>query len=123
MLQFIKDLPSHVAGVHATGEVRDEDFERVLVPLLDERINSYGRINFLLILDTNVSNFTAGALWKDLKLVLKHYRQWKKIAIVTDQKEVELFIDVFRFIIPGKSRFFPFNKLDEAVRWVSANNQ
>jgi len=119
MLQFIKDLPSHVAGVHATGEVGDEDFEQVLVPLLNELVNSHRKINFLLVLDTNVSNFTWAALWKDLKLGLKHYMQWKRIAIVTDQKGVELISDIFRFIMPGESRGFPLDKLDEAVRWVS----
>ncbi|WP_183573126.1 STAS/SEC14 domain-containing protein [Mucilaginibacter sp. X5P1] len=119
MLQFIKDLPSHVAGVHATGEVRDEDLERVLAPLLNEQVNSQGKINFLLVLDTKVSSFTWGALWKDLKLGLKHYRQWKRIAIVTDQKGVKLFSDAFKFIIPGKSKGFPLDRLAEAVRWVS----
>lgn len=119
MLQFIKDLPSHVAGVHATGEVRDEDFEKVLTPLLNEMANNHGRINFLLVLDTKVSNFTWGALWKDLKLGLRHYRQWKKIAIVTDQKGVKLFSYVFRLILPDKSKCFPLDKLDEALRWVS----
>ena len=120
MLQFIKDLPSHVAGVHATGEVRDEHFEQVLTPLLNELLNNQEKINLLLVLDTNVSNFTWGALWKDLKLGLKHYMQWERIAIVTDQKSVELFSNIFRFMIPGKSRGFPLDKLDEAVRWLSA---
>jgi hypothetical protein len=122
MLQFIKDLPPHVIGVHAVGTVDDEDLEKVLTPLIDEFAERKGTINYILILDTNISNFTLGALWKDLVLGLKHYRHWKRIAIVTDQKAVEFFSDAFRFIIPGKSRGFPLDKLDEAVRWVSLSD-
>jgi len=112
-------LPPHVVGIHAIGEVTDDDYEQVLMPLLDEMVRRQGEINYILILETNVSNFTMAAWWRDLNLMLKHFTQWKKIAVVTDQKGVEWFSDVFRFFIPGKSRGFSLDKLDEAVQWVS----
>jgi hypothetical protein len=43
-----------------------------------------------------------------------------KIAIVSNQKGVEWFSDLFRFFIPGKSKGFALNELDEAVKWISA---
>ena len=30
MLRYIKDLPDHVVGIHAVGEVTKEDYEKVL---------------------------------------------------------------------------------------------
>lgn len=120
MLRYIKDLPDHVVGIHAAGEVTKEDYEKVLIPRLEELVARQGEINYLLILETDVGNFTAGAWWDDFKLGLKHFTRWNKIAIVTNQKLVEWFSDAFRLFIPGKSRGFSMAELDDAVKWVSA---
>jgi hypothetical protein len=119
MLRFIKDLPEHVVGIHAVGEVNKEDYEKILIPRLDELVKRQGEINYLLILETDIGNFTAGAWWDDFKLGLKHFTKWNKIAVVTDQKGVEWFSDAFRLFIPGKSKGFPLAKVNEAIDWIS----
>ncbi|MCJ8209836.1 STAS/SEC14 domain-containing protein [Mucilaginibacter sp. RS28] len=119
MLQFIKDLPEHVVGIHAIGEVTKEDVEQVLIPRVEELVQKQGEINYLLVLETDVQNWTSGAWYNDVKVGLKNFTQWNKIAVVSDQKIVEWFSDVFRFLIPGKSKGFKLNELDEAVKWIA----
>ncbi|WDF53645.1 STAS/SEC14 domain-containing protein [Mucilaginibacter sp. KACC 22063] len=119
MLQFINDLPEHVVGIHAIGEVTKDDIENVLAPKIDDLVKRQGEINYLLVLETEVQNFTAGALFDDIKVGVKNFTKWNKIAVVSDQKSVEWFSDIFRFFIPGKSKGFPLNQLDEAVKWIS----
>jgi len=119
MLRYIKDLPDHVVGIHAAGEVSKDDYEKVLIPRIEELVRRQGEINYLLILETNVGNFTAGAWWDDFKLGLKHFTQWNRIAVVTDQKGVEWASDALRLFIPGKSRGYPMAELDAAIKWVS----
>lgn len=119
MLRYINDLPPHVIGIHAAGEVSKDDYEKVFVPRLEELIARQGEINYLLILETNVGNFTAGAWWDDFKIGLKHFKKWNKIAVVTDQKGVEWFTDAFTLFIPGKSKGFPMAELDAAIAWIS----
>jgi hypothetical protein len=119
MLRFINNLPSHVVGIHAAGEVTKEDLEKALMPRLDELAKKQGEINYLLVLETGVQNFTAGAWLEDIKAGLKHFTQWNKIAIVSDQKGVEWFTDLVSLVIPGKSKGFPLSQLDKAVTWVS----
>ena len=121
MLQFINGLPPNVVGIHAIGEVTKEDVETVLIPRLDELVRRQGEINYILVLETDVQNFTMGAWWSDLKAGLKNFTKWNKIAIVSDQKAVEWFTHVFRFFIPGKSKGFPLYKLEEAVTWITAD--
>ena len=101
------------------GEVSKEDYEKVFIPRLEEFVARQGEINYLLILETDIGNFTAGAWWDDFMLGLKHFTQWNKIAIVTDQKVVEWLSDVFTVFIPGKSKGFSMAQLDAAVKWVS----
>ena len=119
MLQFIKDLEPHVVGIHAIGEVTKEDMETVLMPRIDELVQRQGEINYLLVLETDVKNFTVGAWWEDLKVGLKNFTKWNKIAVVSDQKGVEWFTDAFRFFIPDKSKGFSIDQLDEAVKWIT----
>ena len=96
-----------------------DDYETVLHPIFEEKLSSIGDINYLLVLETNVSHFTAEAWWRDFKLMLKYYKRWNKIAVVTDQRGVEWFSDVFKFIIPCESKGFPLDRLDEAIIWIS----
>jgi hypothetical protein len=120
MLQFINDLPENIVGIHAIGEVTKEDIDTVLIPRLDDLVKRQGEINYLLVLETDAQNFTAGAWWDDIKVGLKHFTKWKKVAVVTDQKSVEWFTNnIFRFLIPGTSKGFSLEQLDEAVRWIA----
>ncbi|QHS56786.1 STAS/SEC14 domain-containing protein [Mucilaginibacter sp. 14171R-50] len=120
MLQFINDLEPHVVGIHATGEVTKEDIENVLMPRIDELVARQGEINYLLVLDTDVQNWTMGAWWNDIKVGLKNFTKWNKIAVVSDQKGVQWVTDAFRFFVPGNSKGFSLAQLDQAVEWINA---
>ncbi len=120
MLTKIPDLPPYVLGVRATGEVTAHDLENLLVPGLQELVDKYDEIHYLLVLDTGVGNFTAGAWIQDMKVGIKHFTKWKRIAVVTEQSAVETFTDMFSFVVPGVSRGFTHAQLGEAVHWVSA---
>jgi hypothetical protein len=123
MLQFINDLPEHVVGIRATGEVTKDEFDKVIMPRMDELVQRQGEINYILVLQTGVGNFTMGAWWDDVKLGLKHFTKWKKIAIVTDQTFVEKFTDVFSYFVPGESKGYKLTELDDAVKWVSEKEE
>ncbi|WP_461452051.1 SpoIIAA family protein [Mucilaginibacter sp.] len=123
MLQFINDLPAHVVGIHAIGDVTKDDYEKVLLPRIDALVKEQGEINYLLVLETDVSNFSIAAWWEDLKLGFKNFTKWNRIAIVSDQKGVEWFSDAFRIMIPGKSKGFPLSELQDAVTWVSVHDK
>lgn len=123
MLQFINDLPSHVVGIRATGEVSKDDYDKVLIPRLNELVERQGEINYLLVLETDVSNFSVGAWWEDFMLGLKNFTKWHRIAIVSDQKGVEWVTDALSAVIPGKSKGFPLSELQNAITWVSVHDK
>lgn len=120
MLTVLHDLPPHVLGIRATGAVTKQDLDEVLKPALDALYNRTGKINYLLLLETNVSNFTLGAWIDDMILGLKHFTHWNRIAIVTNEKLVEKFSDAFTFMVPGQSKGFTLSELVDAKEWVSA---
>jgi hypothetical protein len=122
MLQQIKDLPPHVIGIRASGEVTKDDMETVLLPKIKELVDREGKINYLLVLETGVQNFTLAAWWDDLKLGIANFTNWHRIAVVSDQKGVEWITDLFRFFVPGTSKGFSLNELEEAKAWVAGED-
>jgi len=120
MLTVIQNLPDHVFGVRASGEVTKDDLKEVLLPGLENLSARYKEIYYLLVLDTDVQNFTAGAWIQDLVAGVKHLSEWKKMAIVSDQKSVEKFTDLFSYVSPGEAKGYEHAELQEAIGWVSA---
>ena len=119
MLTPIANLPPHVFGVKASGDVTAEDLKSVLLPGLKSLTEKYDEIYYILVLATKVENFTAGAWIQDSIAGIKHLAQWKKMAIVSDQKAVENFTDAFSYVTPGEAKGFSLEELDEAIAWVS----
>lgn len=120
MLQIMKDLPQHVVGVRAVGQVNKDDYEQTLVPAIEKAAREYGEINFLMLLETDITNFTYGAWMQDAKISLKHFAKWNKIAIVTDQKVIEKMSHLFSFVSPAEAKGFPVSDVELAKAWVAA---
>jgi hypothetical protein len=118
MLQFINDLPPQVIGIHAYADVKEAEYEDTLIPLFENSIKRFRKIKFVLVLETDIMNFSSGAWCGNVKLGFKYFFRWNKIAIVTDQKLVLGYSDLFKYLIPGKFRRFPLDQLDKAIRWV-----
>jgi len=118
MLTEITGLPDNIFGVRATGEVDSDDLKNVLLPGLKRTSDKFGEIRYLLVLDTDVKNFTAGAWVQDAKAGLKNFTKWEKIAVVTTEKGVEWFTDIFTIATPGASRGFKSEELQEAIDWL-----
>jgi hypothetical protein len=120
MMTLIPNLPSNTVGVKATGEITKEDFNSVVMPAVDALGKRTDKINYLLLLETDISHFEPGAWIKDAIMGFKHLFKWNKVAIVTDQKAVEKFTDIFSYAVPGEYKGFSTTELEEAKAWVSA---
>lgn len=119
MLELIPGLPEHVVGVRATGEVHKDDLETVLIPALDRQVEQYDAIYYLLLLETDIRNWDLGAWISDAKAGIKHLTKWTKIAVVTDQENVQRFTDLFSKITPGEARGYPLAALETAKAWLA----
>jgi len=116
----MKDVPPDVVGVRVLGQVTKEDYEQTLVPALDKVAKEFNHINFLMVFETDIKNFTYGAWMQDAKVSLKHFAKWNKIAVVSDQKIVEKIAHVFSFISPAESKGFAASDVEIAKAWVAA---
>ena len=119
MITLIPDLPPYVAGFHATGLVTKLDYEIVVIPKVDFVYKTYGKINFLLWIDTDISHYTAGAWIDDALVGLKHFTHWHKIAIISHQGTIKKITNFLGPLIPGETKGFKTDELLNAIQWIA----
>ena len=107
----------------ASGNVTKEDFENLVIPCVKANVNTFHELNFILLLDTDIDNFTAGAWFQDVLLGLKNIMEWNRAAIVTDQEGVQNFTDIFSVLMPGEFKSFPVEDLENAIFWCANGNE
>ena len=119
MILYLEDLPANVAGFKAVGEITEVDFTEIVMPKVQALINKTDKLNYLLVLETSLKNFSFGAWLKDALMGIKYVTKWNRAAIVTDVDAIRKFTDIFSIFIPGEFRGFEHKELQEAIDWVS----
>jgi hypothetical protein len=119
MIQLINDVPKNMVGFLATGNVTERDFSQVVMPKVRDLVQRTGLLNYMLVLDTSVKNFTMGAWIKDAFMGVKHLCRWNRAVIVTDVKSIARFTKVFSFLMPGEFRAYKHKDILKAVEWAS----
>ena len=123
MITIINDAPENVAAFNATGDVTKEDFENLVIPYVKNKVEQFDELNYLLYLDTDLSNFTMGAWLQDALLGIKNLSKWNRCAIVTDKEGVQNFTDIFSVLMPGEFKSFPKENLYNALYWCENGNE
>lgn len=123
MISRIHNLPANMVGFTANGEITENDFNNTVIPDVDELVKRTGKINYMLVLETPLSNFSAGAWIKDAVMGLKHITKWNRAAIVSDNESIRKFTDVFSIFIPGEFRGFEHKDIQSAIYWASEEEE
>jgi hypothetical protein len=119
MIQHLENLPKNIVGFKAVGEITEKDFSDTVMPKVKALINETDKLNYLLVLETSLSNFTIGAWMKDAMMGIKNLTKWNRVAIVSDVEAIRNFTNFFSYLIPGEFKGFEHKALQEAIDWVS----
>ncbi len=119
MITRIKELPDNMVGFLATDEVSAKDFIDVVMPEVEKFIEEKDKLNYMLVIETDLSKFTAGAWFKDAMLGVKTLTKWNRAAIVYDSEIVQDFTEIFSKIMIGEFKGFDKKDYDTAVKWTS----
>jgi hypothetical protein len=119
MIEFLEGFPENVIAVAAKGRVTVEDYDKKLIPRVEETLKKHPRVRLYYELGKAFSGIDAGAAWKDLKIGMEHLSNWERMALVTDVEWIRLALDAFRFLMPGRLRIFSTAEAKEARAWIS----
>ncbi len=119
MIDFISGLPDNVLGIEAKGEVSGEDYERVVIPAVEDRLERHEKVRLLYLLGAEFGGYSASAMWEDTKIGMSHLFSWERIAVVTDEDAYRRLVKGFGFLVPADVRVFELAELDLAKAWIT----
>ena len=119
MIEIIPGLPKNVAAFNATGKITADDYKTIINPLVKKIAKEFGTINYLLVINTSLRNYTLGAWTKDAFLGLHYFPKWNKLGIVSEQKNIKEFTDFFGKFLPSVTRGFMMEDEQIAKQWIS----
>lgn len=120
MIRPLDQLPVGVIGFAASGELSSEDYTRVLSPALTAATVNGGKLRVVLVFAGEFGGMEPGAIWQDLKMGVKDWHAWERIALVTDHRWMRDGLHMFAWAIPGEARAFTIAQRDDAISWAAS---
>lgn len=118
MIEQIEGLPAGTLGFRARAQVTAADYERVIVPDVEAGFALNRKLRLLYVTDQDFTGFDPGAMWDDVKMGMRHFSGWDRIALVTDVPWLRATASAMGFIVPAEFRLFSVAELGEAKRWI-----
>lgn len=115
----IKSTPlisEKVLHVRLNGRLTDADYQ-VFVPELEALIARHGSLR-LLVEMTDFHGWSAGALWDDFRVYLKHGNEIERLAFVGEKTWQEWMARIAQPFLRSEVRYFHRADAGEARRWV-----
>lgn len=119
MIHELKDTPNTMAGFRVLGGVTRDEFNKVVLPAVQELILRTGKLNYLFAVDQSVTDFSFGTWLEEAMIETNNTEKWNRAAIVTASGSDTFMGKAFHRIIPGEFKLFLNNEIDEAILWVS----
>lgn len=121
MIRRLDDLPAGVLGFEAEGELTAADYESVLAPALNAVTDDGGKLRIMFVFAGEFAGMEAGAMWQDLKMGVKDWKAWDRIALVTDQRWMRDATRMFAWAVPGEVKIFDTTERPAAIAWTAAD--
>jgi SpoIIAA-like len=121
MITRLDDLPAGVLGFEADGEMTAADYETVLAPALNAVTDDGGSLRIVFVFAGEFAGMEAGAMWQDLKMGVKDWNAWERIALVTDQRWMRDGVKMFAWAVPGDVKLFDTTQRADAIAWAAAS--
>lgn len=109
-------IAERVLHVRVSGRLTDPDY-RQFVPELEALLVRHDAVR-LLVEMADFHGWSAGALWDDFKVYLKHGNQIERMAIVGEKRWQEWMARLARPFLRSQVMYFDQAQSGEARRWI-----
>ena len=118
MIEILPGFPDDVLAVAGSGEVSEDDYRKVLVPAVAEKLKNHKTVRLIYHLGERFTGFTAGAMWEDTKLGISRWSHWGRIALVTDVSWIAQAVRLFAPLFHHPVRVFANADIGAAKLWI-----
>jgi hypothetical protein len=119
MFKSIEGLPADVLAIEASGQITHQDYHDTLTPMA-EGLLAKGPLRMLYVIGADFTGFDLEALWDDSSFGIKHWHDFSRIAVVTDQVWLGGVVSMFKPFFHGEVRLFQLAQLSAAKDWITA---
>jgi hypothetical protein len=114
----IEGLPADVLALRAVGIITAQDYADTLVPMVEAKLKVHDKIKCLIVLGEDYTSYAGDAAWADTKFGLSHFRDFTRVAMVTDVGWMKQAANLFGWLMPGELKTFALAELDAAKEWI-----
>jgi hypothetical protein len=118
-VSVMTDLPDDVLGLSVEGVIRARDYADTIVPLIESKLRTHDRLKLLYRIGPQFEAFTAGAVWSDALVGVKHLTGFEKVAVVSDIGWIRHAVRAFAPMMPAEVQVFGDAALADAKAWIS----
>ncbi|MEZ5830527.1 MAG: STAS/SEC14 domain-containing protein [Dongiaceae bacterium] len=118
MIEKLEGFPSNVVAFACKGQVTQRDYERVLIPAVEQALKQHEKVRIYYQIGADFSGIDPGAMWQDFKVGMGHLLRWERIAVVTEVEWIRHTMNIFSFLVPGEVRTFHSDQAAEARDWI-----
>jgi len=108
---------AHVFGIKAYGKISTDDYEKILIPAMEDMIKEHSPINVVVDL-SEFQGMEAGAFWDDFKFGIKHLNDFQRMAIVGEQKWIDWVAKLADPVTKAQIKAFHTNNVKKAWHWA-----
>lgn len=119
MITLIKGFPDDVVAVRADGQVTAQDYDKVLIPAVEESLKRNKKLKFYYEFGPGFTGMDVGAMFEDARVGFGHLGQWARIAVVTDTAWIKGAVDLFKLLLPAQTKAFGLAQAADAKAWIA----
>ena len=120
MIEVMTDVPPGIFAVRSVGTLTKEDYDAVIVPLLEEATRTGRRIRCLCQVGPEFRGLTPSAAWEDVRLGLRALRLFEACAVVSDLGWIRESTRLAAFFMPCPVQVFGEHEREQAIKWLSS---
>lgn len=116
----IGHLPANkLVTINVSGKLTTRDYDKAIPELEQAIAAAQGALNAVIVLD-DLRGWDIGALWKDLAFDVRHYDDFRRIAIVGQTDAEKAGASISSALTGAEVEFFVFDEIDDAREWAIA---
>jgi hypothetical protein len=117
MVQLVDTSNPELVALKLTGKINKEEYDAI-IPTLEEKIKDQDKVRLFCEID-DLDGITPKALWEDLKFDIKHFNDFKKVAVVGDQEWMSYMTAFAKPFVSADVEYFSFTDRNKALDWVT----
>lgn len=122
MFRIIPGFPDNVLAIEAIGKITAQDYDTMLVPVVESRMATHRPLDVLFRLGPEFEGYEMGAMVEDARLGLQHLKEWGRIAVVTDSAGLRDTANMFRIFLKRPLKVFFNADYDAAKDWITGRD-